>query len=252
MNKYKQAMKELRFDADFSQKTMRMLHAYADTLPQEAPHKPLRGFGRVALLVAALALTLTTAVFAAVHWLTPSEVVNYFRNTALAAAFESESAVIINEEVTVEEYTIALNGVVRGTDIGEYVENTQSDYVVLSVRYTDGREITPGDAWEDDPICRFTASPYVHGKMPSEVNLFSLESRANKGVIGNVLYILLETDKLSDFAGTPMYLGVAESDKTALFINDEVSPFTLGADGAVVLKEAFDTDVACAVFTLPL
>ncbi len=252
MNNYKRIMTELPFDPGFSQKTIRVLHAYTDTLPPPKMQSSLWTYGRIALVTGLLLVTLTTAVFAAVHLLAPSEVAEYFGNTELAAAFENEDAVIINEEIVVDEYTVALNGIVCGADVGEYVENEKSSYIVLSVRYTDGRAITPGDAWEDDPICRFTASPYVHGKTPSEVNLFALESRASKGVIGNVLYILIETDKLSGYAGTPMYLGVAESDRMALFTNDEMSPFTLKADGEVILKESFDKDVSCVVFKLPL
>lgn len=252
MNKYKEAMTTLPFATDFNEKTKRMLNAYADTMSHDGKaSKPMWGYGRVALVACLLMVTLTTVAFAAVRILTPKEVASHFGNTALAAAFESEGAVVMNEEVVIGEYTVALNGVVHGKDIAEYVENTSSSYVVLSVRYTDGRSIAAGDTLENDPIGRFTVSPYVHGKRPSEVNLFTLESRAVKGVIENVLYLLLETDKLSEFAGVPMYLGVAQSDTMAVFVNDEQSPFTLNADGAIVPKDTAAKELACAVFTLP-
>ncbi len=252
MNKYKQAMTKLPFDPAFCEKTIRVLQAQTETVPAKSARQSLWAYGRVALVVGALMITLTTAVFAAVRLLTPKEVADHFGNSALAAAFDSEGAVVVNQDVVAGEYTITLNGIVHGNDVEEYVDNTAASYIVLSVRYTDGRTIAAEETWENDPICRFTASPYIHGKRPSEVNLFTLESRASKCIINNVLYLLLETDTLGAFAGETAYLGVAESDTMAVFTNDEKSPFTLNADGAVVLKEAFDEEMACAVFTLPL
>lgn len=252
MNRYKQTMKNLPFHSDFNANTIRLLNAQADARAHEKVSRHAWGYGRIALVACLLLVMLTTVAFAAVRILTPSEVAEYLGNTPLSEAFQSDGAVIVDEEIVVKEYTITLNGVVHGKDVQDYVEDVSSSYIVLSVRYTDGRTITQGEAWEDDPICRFTVSPYIHGKRPSEVNLFTLGSRANKCIIDNVLYILLETDTLSEFTGASAYLGVAESNTMAVFTNDEKSPFTLSNDGAVVLKEGFDEEIACAVFKLPL
>lgn len=254
MNNYRKSMKNLNFDPDFSEKTIRLLNSYTDTVVSETKQSPVRKYGRILLVAAALTAVLTPVAFAAVQLLTPSQVANHFDDEKLADAFESDKALIVNEEKTVGEYTITLSGVVSGVDVADILgeEDAVSDYVVVAVRYTDGRAIVQDETWESDPIFRFTVSPYVHGRTPSEVNLFSLESRASKCVVGNVLYILLETDKLEAFYDTTLYLGVVESDTMAHIVNDERCPFALADNGEIVMKEQWNEDAACVLFELPM
>lgn len=251
MNNYRKKMNELPFDPAFKQKTVALMRSRVATVSPQETSGFKSGWMRVALIAATLTATLTLVAFAAVKLLTPSEVAEFFGDTALSVAFEEDSAVIVNEEQTVGDYTITLHGVVGGEDVADYVENRESRYIVLSVRYTDGRAIQTGDTWEDDPICRFTASPYVHGHTPDSVNLYTLESRASKGVVDNVLYILMETDTLGAFDNVPLYLGVVESNRPAHIYNDTQSPFTMNENGAIVCKDGYEGDMAYTVFTLP-
>ncbi len=254
MNNYRKSMKSLQFDPNFSKKTIHLLNSYTDTVASKTKHTSMQKYGRILLVAAALTAVLTTAAFAAMQLLTPSQVANRFDDEQLSSAFESDAAIIVNEEKVVDEYTITLSGVVSGADVQDILggEGAESDYFVVAVRYTDGRAITQGETWESDPICRFTVSPYVRGCAPSEINLFTLESRASKCVVGNVLYILLETDKLEAFYDTTIYLGVVESDKMVHIVNDDKCPFALGENGEIVTKEQWDEEAACALFELPM
>ncbi len=255
MNTYQKKMKELPFDPAFTEKTISLLKTHVEVASPQSANGFKKGLIRVALIAATLAVTLPLVAFAAVKLLTPSEVAEFFGKTDLSVAFEGDDAAIVNQEKTVGDYTITLHGIVGGEDVArdvaEYVENKDSRYIVLSVRYTDGRTIETGDTWENDPICRFTASPYVHGHTPGTVNLYTLESRASKGVVNNVLYLLIEADKLGVFGDIPLYLGVLESDRPAHVYNEEQSPFVMNESGEIVLKEQYDEDMACVVFTLP-
>ena len=134
---------------------------------------------RFATTFAAAALVLvmgTGVVFAASHWLTPSEVAHEIGDSKLEAAFESEDAVLLNETQSFEKYDVTLLGMISGKDLStqkveaaynKEPEDSQFDddktYVVTVIERKDGGEIGEGES--------FFTSPLIDGYSPSEANI---------------------------------------------------------------------------------
>ncbi|GHU35185.1 hypothetical protein FACS1894105_03370 [Clostridia bacterium] len=197
-----------------------------------------------AAVIAAVCLTATTA-FAAWNLFKPGEIAEMFGGSQLSAAFESESAVNINESVTSGDYIFTLLASVNGVDISDrpyYVNGEISDdrlYAVVAIQNADGTPMTI------DAFNNFTATPLVKGLEPWKYNIVTLHGGKSGTIADGVLYFIIECDDITTFADKGLYIGVC----TDMFISNGVFNFD-EATGEISVNP--DYSGASAVFNLPV
>ena len=209
--------------------------------------RPKRMKPAVIAAAAAAMLLITTTALAAWYFLTPSEVASLFDDHTLSAAFESESAILMNESVTAGDYTFTLLGVVSGESITEwpvYDEDNQlvgRTYAVLAIQYSDGRPLSLEDSWSSDIII----SPLIRGIEPWKANVFTLSGRGATKVVDGIAYRIVDCDDVSIFAEYGLYLGIWTN---ALAPNDAF----LYDERTGEISSNLDYDGISVVFDLPL
>ena len=168
---------------------------------------------RVAAIIAVITLLLATTAFAAWYLLKPSEVAELFDDHALSAAFESDSAIIVNESITGGDYIFTLLGVLYSESLNDWLypngENQLMGltYAVVAVRHTDGRPLpdTPHeDYWSTD----IKMSPFIKGVEPWKANIFTFAGGISSKVVDGVAYRIVACDDISFFAEHGLYLGI--------------------------------------------
>ena len=114
-----------------------------------------------ALMAAAVISVGSLTAAAAWKYLTPDQVAKEAEDIGLAAAFQGEGAISINETQTYGPYKITLLGVVSGENLSKYAASgstgeIRSDrtYVVTAIENADGtpRPATSEDSYGQDPI----------------------------------------------------------------------------------------------------
>jgi hypothetical protein len=211
-----------------------------DSMKKPAFHRSFRGVAAVAVIVVLAA----TTVFAAWHFLRPSEVAENFGDGMLGAAFDSDTAVNINESVTSGNYIFTLLALVSGEDITDmpYCPDGEISfgrtYAVIAIQNADG---SPMAAGRDI----FFASPLVKGLKPWEVNAATLGGGYSEAVTDGVLYRLVECDDVTMFADRGLYFAVC----TESFIDNNVFKFN-GRTGEISVDPNYGG--ASAVFDLPI
>jgi hypothetical protein len=208
-----------------------------------------RPFSAVAAVVAAVILIATPA-FAAWYFLKPSDVAEKADNYALSAAFESKTAVNINQSVISGDYIFTLLAVVSGKDITDmpYYDESRVQmgrtYAVVAIRHTDE---SPMPAASDTTYGKtpFFASPLVKGLKPWEINAVTLNGGYFETVVDGVMYRLVECDDISVFADRGIYFAICDS----AFINNATFKFN-EKTGEISVNLAYQG--ASAVFDLPL
>lgn len=209
--------------------------------------KKTKPFPKLATTICALVLFCSVTTVAAIKYFTPIEVANDFEDYALAEAFDSESAIVINETQTFDEYCVTLLGIVTGEDISNAIHYSNSaafavspghSYIVTAIEKKDGTLISEFTNLE------FLVSPYIKGENPALINAYSLNSDATCGVINGILYQITVCDNIEIFANRGVYLGITSSTfyDTNAYIWDET-------DGS--LTQNPDYTGVNALFTLP-
>lgn len=241
MNKedYRAQVDAVPFSPDFQDRTMARLSALA----REKETKTMkRTHLRTGLLAAALTAVMAMGACAAVVLLKPQDVASRAGNEALAAAFESDGAVTVDETRTVGDYDVTFMGLANGESLGgvEGLDGVAQDktYAVLAYARTDGTAI-------EDDVPELTVSPLVEGCAPWRVNAWTLGGSTCTFAQDGVLYYLFECDTVEPFADRTVYL--------AVYPGAHMPPDagTFGFDegtGAITVKEGKDA----AMFTLPL
>ena len=205
MNKeaYRAQVDAVSFSPDFQDRTMARLQALA----QEKEQKTMKKMNlRTGLVAAALTAALSITAYAAVTLLRPQDVAQRAGNEALAAAFEQQEAVTVNEVKTVGDYKVTLMGLVGGEGLSE-VESLpggvarDKTYAVLAYERADGVAIQ-----EDVPD--LTVSPLVEGYAPWLVNAWTLNGGVHSFAQEVMLYYLFECDNVEPFADHTVYLAV--------------------------------------------
>jgi hypothetical protein len=203
-----------------------------------------RSFSAAAIIAAVLALTATTAL-AAWYFMKPGDVATKVSDNSLSAAFDSETAVNINESATSGGYTFTLLAVASGNDISDmqYFSNgeLQSDrsYAILAIQKTDG---TPFDNQNAVP---FFASPLIKGTNPAQVNAMSMDGGYSDIISEGVLYRIVQCDNVEIFADYGLYFAVCEGpfyNSDAFIWNEQTGE----------IKSNPDSEAASAVFDLPI
>lgn len=238
---YREAIDRLSFSADFEERTMQLLRQRARESEKETvtmKFHSLRKFAVTAAVVAVLALS----VSAALYFLSPADVADYYDQPQLSEAFKSDKAILLDETVRTGDYDVTLAGLVSGAGLTSWEEGVDEShtYAVLMVRRTDGQSIDK----EELGITAYTATPLVGGYAPTAVNNWTLSAFATNFVQDGVLYYLLDTADLSIFANHTVYLAFYEGGVP----NNTI--FQVAEDGSIAFAEDF-TGVQ-ALFTLPL
>ena len=232
---YREAIDQLSFSADFEERTMQLLRQRARESEKETvtmKFHSLRKFAVTAAVVAVLALS----VSAALYFLSPADVADYYDQPQLSEAFKSDKT------VRTGDYDVTLAGLVSGAGLTSWEEGVDEShtYAVLMVRRTDGQSIDK----EELGITAYTATPLVGGYAPTAVNNWTLSAFATNFVQDGVLYYLLDTADLSIFANHTVYLAFYEGGSPSN------STFFVAEDGQISFREDFEG--VHALFTLPL
>ncbi|PYG88781.1 hypothetical protein LY28_01137 [Ruminiclostridium sufflavum DSM 19573] len=202
-------------------------------------------FGTAAAVIVAVMLVTTTA-FAAWHFLKPEDIAQKTEDYALSAAFESKTAININESKTSGDYIFTLLAVVSGKDITDkpYYKNgevqLERTYAVVAIQKADGSQMTA-----DEGTHNFFASPLVKGLKPWEVNAATLGGAYVETVTEGVMYRLVECDDITMFADRGLYFAICDS----TFICNTTFKFN-EQTGEIAVNPAYKG--ASAIFDLPL
>ena len=213
------------------------------------------------LVAVALVAAMTVTAFAAWTYLAPSDVANHFDAPALATAFDSEDALLVNETKSQNGYDISFLGLVSGAGLsgletamssGEngamtimdaseqnssgYNVESDKTYAVVAIAKEDG-EMSLDDA--------FFVSPIIHGIQPWQYNIASMNGMYQSVILDGVLYRLIECDSMEVFADRGLSLVVSST----VFYSTEAFDYD-GATGLVSPKPGFDG--VNVVFDLPL
>lgn len=216
---------------------------------QTMKHKTFRSGAAAAAAIAILAVGSVSA-YAAYRYLTPSQVADEIMDGgALAKAFESKDAVLVNETQKTAGYDITLMGLVSGKDLMPVAPEDSLDgiskektYAVLAIAKEDG---SPMPGMQDDDYQIFCASALVKGKSFMDVNNGTLNAGAYAFEQDGVQYQILECDNLEIFANIGVYVGVVES------FGQESHAFTMDKEtGEYRVNESYDG--MKALFTIPL
>lgn len=216
---------------------------------QTMKHKTFRSGAAAAAAIAILAVGSVSA-YAAYRYLTPSQVADEITDGgALAKAFESKDAVLVNEIQKTAGYDITLMGLVSGKDLMPVAPEDSLDsirkektYAVLAIVKEDG---SPMPGMQDDDYQIFCASALVKGKSFMDVNNGTLNAGAYAFEQDGVQYQILECDNLEIFANIGVYVGVVES------FGQESHAFTMDKEtGEYRVNESYDG--VKALFAIPL
>lgn len=199
--------------------------------------KPIR---KIAVLAAAAA-ALTISAYAAVLWLSPTQVAEHIGAPRLAAAFAREDAQNLNETVQAGDYSVTLAGLVSGKGLTDWEENMDLShtYVVVSIQRTDG---TPLD--KDFDFTGHSLTPLVSGYTPWSVNNWTLGCGLTGFAQDGIYYYLLDVKNLEIFADHTIYLAFYEGGAPSQEI------FSMAEDGTISFAETYKGPHA--LFTLSL
>lgn len=141
-NQYKEQISRLHTSENFEKNTIAMLETQAGKDKAMFKNKTVR------IILAAIIgiILLSGTVFAIVHHITASDVAILVNNdNALAEAFKSDDAKVVNQTITAGEYEITLLGMVSGKQLTNWEKNgkidTESTYIAVMVSYADGKKI---------------------------------------------------------------------------------------------------------------
>lgn len=209
------------------------------------------GIPAAAMLAAAILVAGSASVYAAWRYLSPQQVAQTNEDKKLAAAFDSEDAVMLGEVQEYGNYRITLLGIVSGKNLSEYIaedekENVLDDrtYVVTAIENKDGtpRPDTSADNYGEDP---FFVSPLIQGLNPAIFNSVTMSGGYFETVENGVQYRVAECDNVEKFADRQVYLCVSDGN----FYNNNAYTYD-EQTGSISRNEQYQG--VNALFTLPL
>lgn len=198
----------------------------------------------VAAAVCTVILLGSGSVYAANHYLNPSQIVDEISaDSALSKAFADKDAITINETQTSNGYDITLLGLVSGEKLGLYVpDETKKEvsdkhsYAALAISKSDGSKM---------PNRNFCVSPLINGEAFTDVNAATLNVGLSWFEKDGVIYELIECDNLEIFADRGVYLSLVDD------FGDEVAAFRMD-EATGKYHKVKDYAGTSALFTLPL
>lgn len=204
-----------------------------------------------AMIAAAVIVAGSASAYAAWRYLTPEQVAQTAEDQKLAAAFQGEDAVAVNE---VQEYgncRITLLGIVSGKNLSQYEgwdENGEvladRTYVVTAIENVDGtpRPDTSEEEYGEEPLF---VSPLIEGLNPAIYNSVTMDGGYFEMVEDGIQYRIAECNNVEMFADRQVYLCVNDGNfyNNEAYLYDETS-------GSISRNEAYQG--VNALFTLPL
>lgn len=198
----------------------------------------------VAAVVCTVILLGSGSVYAANHYLNPSQIVDEISaDSALSKAFADKDAITINETQTSNGYDITLLGLVSGEKLGLYVpDETKKEvsdkhsYAALAISKSDGSKMSNRN---------FCVSPLINGEAFTDVNAATLNVGLSWFEKDGVIYELIECDNLEIFADRGVYLSLVDN------FGDEVAAFRMN-EATGKYHKVEDYAGTSALFTLPL
>lgn len=238
---YQKAFDSLSFSADFQQRTADLLRQRAREQEKEPKTMKFHMIRKSTVMAAAAAL-LVVSVSAAALWLSPAQVANHLNEPALAQAFESTDAVLLNQTVQTGDYSVTLAGLVSGAGLTSFRPDVDASrtYAVVVLSRLDGTPLEDGTF----DFIRYTLTPLVSGYAPWAVNNWTLGSSATGFAKDGAYYYLLDTQDLGMFADRTVYLAFYEGGAPSR------DTFTMDQDGAIAFADSYTGPQA--LFTLPL
>ncbi len=210
----------------------------------------MKRYLRTAAAVAVLVLGINTTAFAAWHFLNPGKVAEELSDGLLSAAFDSDTAININQTIPSGGYNFTLLALVSGKDITEHQTYADGEllsdrtYAIVAIQKEDGSPMPETTDPEYDNTF-FYISPYIKGLKPWQVNAHTLNGGHTEKVVDGVLYRIIECDEITMFADREIYLGINEGsffNKNAFIYNEETGE----------LKSNTSFEGISAVFSLPI
>lgn len=198
----------------------------------------------VAAVVCTVILLGSGSVYAANHYLNPSQIVDEISaDSTLSKAFADKDAITINETQTSNGYDITLLGLVSGEKLGLYVpDETKKEvsdkhsYAALAISKSDGSKMSNRN---------FCVSPLINGEAFTDVNAATLNVGLSWFEKDGVIYELIECDNLEIFADRGVYLSLVDD------FGDEVAAFRMD-EATGKYHKVKDYAGTSALFTLPL
>lgn len=234
---YRRAVDAVPFRSDFTRRTLSLLEAHRKE-SSTVKHISFKTALAAAAMMAALAVTASAALFL----LSPSQVAQEAGDPALAAAFESDAAVSVNETQTVGDYQATLLGLLPGQALDQVKGLTDpvqsaSTYAVLAYTRTDGAPI-------ENNVPELTVTPVVEGYAPWQVNAWTLDGSVCSFAQNGTLYYLFACDSVEPFADHRVSLAVYPG----THVTPSTQIFSFGADGVIAYQPGQDG----VLFPLPL
>lgn len=198
----------------------------------------------VAAACICLAAASSITAYAAYRYLSPSQVAEEVSESgALAKAFESDDAVLVNETQSTNGYDITLLGLVSGKNLELCVPQEAAlelrethTYAAVAIAKSDGTEMEYRD---------FCISPLINGVEFSVANNVTLDTTLTFFKQDGVIYNLIECDNLEMFANRGVQLGVVDS------FGSETRAFKMDEETGVYTKQE-GYEKTNALFMLPL
>lgn len=185
----------------------------------------------------------TGSAIAAHKYLSPVEISDAVSdNDRLAKAFESRSAISVNETQVSGDYAFTLLGLVSGSELEPYMPeanagelSARQTYAAVAISRTDGAEM-PEDS--------FCVSPLIGGVDFATANNGTMNTSLTWFTEGNVTYELMSCDDLEIFADRGVWLSVVDS------FGAETRAYAMDDTTGTYSKKA-DYDGIAALFKLP-
>lgn len=237
---YRAAFDGIQFRKSFQRDTVNRLLGEAEGQHEKERSCMKTSLKKTSLLVAVLVLALAVTAAAAVILLRPSQVAEAVGNDALAAAFDSDGAILLNQTKESGTYRFTLSGMVSGAGLSGLCDEADvtHSYVVAAVARTDGKAMTQEEGFA------LTITPLVAGQAPWEVNAWTLGGSYSSFIQEGVCYYIYEYDCLEMFAGSTVYLAAYEG------FSPGTDMFQVSQDGSIAFQDSFTAPHA--LFTLPL
>lgn len=142
MNKqYKEQLNRLHTSESFEENTIALLQKEARKEKTMFKAKTIKIILAAILAIILLSVTAT----AIVAHITSSDVATFYEDNALAEAFKSKEAKVINQTITTDEYTITLLGIVSGKQLTDWQAqgklDTEKSYIAVMASYNDGKKM---------------------------------------------------------------------------------------------------------------
>ncbi len=192
----------------------------------------------------------SVTAYASWRYLAPEKVTEHFKDAKLAEAFQSKTAVTVNEQQTIGGYRVTLLGMVSGKDLTHFQASAGGEilddrtYAVTAIEYADGTPM-PDTSDEAYSELSFFVSPLIKGYDPVQYNAVTMRGGYSELMQDGVLYRVTECDNVEIFADHGLYLCVSDS----TFYDNQAYRFDK-TTGEIARKEGYQG--LNALFELPI